>query len=449
MITGSVPPDGRPSGPSRGWTISPHHRRGLADAGRCRAALDPLWSFGLGMKSTLLQRQKSAECREWEPAGFTPMHAHIRFGVAVCVNPLTPERDAEAYLRPLWRSLPGDAKMPSDTPVNVEVDYIELAVKYTGPNFGACEFVKEWHEKINKINEYESKICDQCRGLYSKDLTLLSQIKIGSIDKLQNSILQIYLCGEDYKIYRTRQGVNIHFSDCRRREREQRAKYEQIFNKLSYLRFLTSQMFRVPLSDRLSISGGRMRRSGGFYDNQIAEAICLSMEERIKEANETLDRGIDLASSRNTNENRIRYIAACLAVALLLVLPLWLLYLLSSKWPLPSPPDSHHLLLAAGVGALGAVFSISTRVQKLKLHPCEQSVMNYIMGALRVLIGFASGALIFLLATRTEVGKPITALFDPKLTDSWHGIALLGFFGGFAERLVPFLLGKLDSKAEG
>jgi hypothetical protein len=335
--------------------------------------------------------------------------------------------------------------MPSDTPVSLEM--VELTVKHIGCDFGSCDFIKEWYEELKNTKKPTTfRICDQCCALYSKDSLLLSQIKIGELDKLQNTILQIYLCGEDYKIYRTRRGVGIHFADCRLRERVQREKYGKIFNKLSYLRFLTSQMFRVPFSDRLSI--GRLRRSGGFYDNQSAEAICLAMKERITEANEILDRGIDLAASRNTNENRIRYLGACLVVALLLVLSLWLLYLLSPRWPLPSPPDSHPLLLAAGAGALGAVFSISTRVQKLKLHPCEQSVMNYIMGALRVLIGFASGALILLLATRTESGKSITAVFDPKLTGSWHDIALLGFFGGFAERLVPFLLGKLDRNAK-
>jgi hypothetical protein len=171
------------------------------------------------------------------------------------------------------------------------------------------------------------------------------------------------------------------------------------------------------------------------------------MDGKIEEAKETLDRGIELATSRNTNENRVRYLGACLVVALVLVFLLWGVYrgYLASLWS-PLPPDSHGLLLAAGAGALGAVFSIGTRVQKLKLHPCEQSAMNYFMGALRVLIGFASGALILLLATRTEIGSSIKLLFH---INSWQGLALLGFFGGFAERLVPFLLGKLNSQSEG
>jgi hypothetical protein len=77
-------------------------------------------------------------------------------------------------------------------------------------------------------------------------------------------------------------------------------------------------------------------------------------------------------------------------------------------------------------------------------------MMNYVMGALRVFIGFAAGAIIILFTTSTILGKPIITLFESNsVLDNWRGAALLGFLGGFAERLVPFLLGKLENGAEG
>ena len=54
------------------------------------------------------------------------------------------------------------------------------------------------------------------------------------------------------------------------------------------------------------------------------------------------------------------------------------------------------------------------RVQNLNLRPCEQSVMNYIMGSLRVLTGFTAGVLLLLLITHTVLGKAIQALFEPE-----------------------------------
>ncbi len=116
---------------------------------------------------------------------------------------------------------------------------------------------------------------------------------------------------------------------------------------------------------------------------------CLALEGNAHEAGQIIDDGLARAANRLTNENRIRYLAACLIVALLpAALATWL-YL----WHQSPHPAWYSVLLAGATGAIGAVFSIAMRVQSLNLHPCEQSVMNYVMGSLRVLTGFTAGSI--------------------------------------------------------
>jgi hypothetical protein len=322
-------------------------------------------------------------------------------------------------------------------------------------DFGSCSFVTYWYKKINSqpgsagargnigSSGLEAESCPKCHGMFSSDSSLLPGIRLGSKDKMGQTIIQIYQCGEDYIIYRTHQGVKINFADCRAREREQRAHYAEISQKLCRLRFLISQMARWVFSF------GRLKK-GGFYDHQIAEAIYLALQDKADDANQILDTGLTLAEERITNENRVRYLLACLLIGLVPVATLWTLFrhggLVPNEMWLP-------YLIAAAAGSAGAVFSIALRVQDLELKPFAQSVMNYVMGALRVLIGFVAGAVILLIINGTVFGEGVKKVFEPDslsalTADSWKCIVLVGFLGGFAERLVPSLLQNLQGSVE-
>src|SRR5262245_12302806 len=99
-------------------------------------------------------------------------------------------------------------------------------------DFGFCTFVAEWYRKTNEretsaglqatsiVSELQAEACSKCHGLFSSASSLLPRIVLGRKDKLGNTIRQVYPSGEDYKIYRTRQGVIVNFADCRERERE-------------------------------------------------------------------------------------------------------------------------------------------------------------------------------------------------------------------------------------
>jgi hypothetical protein len=255
----------------------------------------------------------------------------------------------------------------------------------------------------------------------------------------------MYLSGEDYKIYRTRQGVNVNFADYRWREREQRAFYAEISSDLCQLRFLTNQMARsvFALWD--------FTKDGGFYDHQIAGAIYLALQGDVEGANNILKTGLILAEHRITNENRVRYLLACLVIGLI---PGSVVWALCRNGLIASGQIWVPYLMAAAAGAAGAVFSIASRIQHLDLKPYIQSVMNYVLGALRVLTGFVAGAIILFIINGTVFGEGVIKIFEgvtemTALTAAnWKCIVLVGFLAGFAERLVPSLLKNLQSGVE-
>jgi hypothetical protein len=87
-------------------------------------------------------------------------------------------------------------------------------------------------------------------------------------------------------------------------------------------------------------------------------------------------------------------------------------------------------------GATGAMLSVATRLRAFELHPCQQSDMNYLMASTRIGNGVIAGPILLLLGL-TLLKEPMRGFVTPG---EWHGVAVLGFIGGFMERLVPVLL---------
>ncbi len=84
--------------------------------------------------------------------------------------------------------------MPDDTSLT-----IEGGPQPADSDLGACDFVGQWCKKVsgNKIvGAGDVEICGVCHSLFSSDSLLLSQIKVGAPDKLEQTILQVYFAGE-------------------------------------------------------------------------------------------------------------------------------------------------------------------------------------------------------------------------------------------------------------
>jgi len=193
-----------------------------------------------------------------------------------------------------------------------------------------------------------------------------------------------------------------------------------------------------------------------YYDHQIVQGMVLTLEGDPKDARDLLGPTLDMATSRLTNENRIRYLLSCFVTGLAIVL-LGVAYLRGWIPKISTQDDISSYVLAGMFGAIGAVFSIAMRVQTLELVPCRESSMNTRMGSLRILIGFLAGSsLLLLLASGIVRVFPATGQqsfgqsFGMKSfgMSDWPLVAVIGLFSGFAERMVPNLLRRVSETVE-
>jgi hypothetical protein len=71
-------------------------------------------------------------------------------------------------------------------------------------------------------------------------------------------------------------------------------------------------------------------------------------------------------------------------------------------------------------------------MQSFEMKPCQQSNMNKWMALIRIMIGLIGGFSLFLLV-KSNLG---IAVLKKDAIVGWQGAALIGFIGGFAERMV-------------
>jgi hypothetical protein len=116
----------------------------------------------------------------------------------------------------------------------------------------------------------------------------------------------------------------------------------------------------------------------------------------------------------------------------------------------PFQQASSDLWLAAKAGLVGAAFSIALAIRNRTVALDTELLANVTDGTLRLLIGaIASGVLLLLLACGI---LPTLKIGDANFSGgglTWQMVLIVGFVGGFFERLVPDLLDKKNSQDNG
>ena len=266
----------------------------------------------------------------------------------------------------------------------------------------------------------------------------LARVQRGARDKLGNRITEVLWLSPDYAIYLTGEGVFIHFSDDKATAAQQRMAFTTVCPELCELRFLTGDMHGTHLSPARFVHNifyrAKQRGEGNsLFDHNIAQSLMLLMEGKTDDAKAIATAALGMAVSRSTNDNTIRYVRASILSGLALSLIVYLLYVLFPQIVAGGQDGGiPRYFVAALYGILGAAFSIISRIQSFEMKPCQQSNMNYWMALIRMTIGLIGGLAFFLLA-RSVLGQSIV---NPAATNGWEGAALMGFLGGFAERLV-------------
>ena len=125
-----------------------------------------------------------------------------------------------------------------------------------------------------------------------------------------------------------------------------------------------------------------------------------------------------------------------------------LLFVASRFYPLQEA--SSDLWLAAKAGLIGAAFSIALAIRGRTVALDTDLLDNVTDGTLRLLIGVISaGVLLLLLACGILPSLKIGDANFSGSTLTWQMVLVIGFIGGFMERLVPDLLEKKSPQANG
>ena len=203
-------------------------------------------------------------------------------------------------------------------------------------------------------------------------------------DRLHYRVEEIFWRGLDYAVYRSEKGISVQFSDCPVEAEVQRSRLTEISPELCELRHLTSEMrsrslFGYPL--RAS------RKSASLYEQNMAQAVSLVLEEKSKEGKQIARQALRMAVERVTNDNTVTYFAWCLLSWAIWSAVGFVLAAVLSQVPQLDVPQGLQFVVAAMFGATGAMLSVASRLQSFQLEPCHQSSMNILMGCTRIGFG--------------------------------------------------------------
>ena len=304
----------------------------------------------------------------------------------------------------------------------------------------------------------------------------LSALRTNGRDKRDRRVLDVLWAVEDFKIYKTAQGISPHFSDDPETAREQRNRYLALGSELARVNLLIDLLPRPVALDpgrwRATLTGAGAEplhdRARAYYERELARGIAQALLGQPEQGKETLAALAGRLEKRLRNRGRVAYFGMCLGLAVGIAL----LASYALAWPVGL--NLPELSLAAIMGSLGAVLSTAAGLRSLQLDASAMSVMNFVYGVQRMIVGVL-GAVVLYLAMRAgvvldllpfavETGQATAgAGADAAGTAGAGGagaggadggmqpldhykLAFLSVLAGFSERLVPNLL---DRNANG
>jgi hypothetical protein len=187
----------------------------------------------------------------------------------------------------------------------------------------------------------------------------------------------------------------------------------------------------LPLRDKLQYLAAGIYNPHSCYYGQIAEAIRLGLEGQAEVGKKILDEAVDNAMSIRERNGRICYlkVAGYVAAAFVTMIVCMTLFL---------PPGQNDIvaaLSASGAGSIGALLSIAIGIRSRTVAIDGDARANFMEAFGRILIGVISAAALVLIVISNAKNVP-----DPSTAEYWRFALLIGFAGGFLERLVPDLL---------
>ncbi|ETX27610.1 hypothetical protein [Roseivivax isoporae] len=268
----------------------------------------------------------------------------------------------------------------------------------------------------------------------------LDDLQAGRRDPRGRLVRDILWAVDEFKIYRTDAGISPFFSDDPDLAREQKGIYLRIgegiadFNHLIHT--LRPHWWVVPVETR-------RRADLVHYERELARCIAQALLGHENEAAASLVSLRQRLAARIAN--RARVVHLMINVILVAVAIVGALSFARSSYVSAFAFDVKEFSLAVMMGAVGALFSTTVRLQSMEVDPTVTQMMHWVYGAQRVLVG-AMGALVIYFGFRSGV---LTGLFQPpsgtalpigagRFDPYW--LSFICVMAGFSERLVPNLL---------
>lgn len=264
----------------------------------------------------------------------------------------------------------------------------------------------------------------------------VAEIVVNGTDSSGAPILTVYSrVDPDYAVYRTEDRVMVHFADDKGLATAQSA-------TLAALNPVRGEINGMIDGWRASGAPDKKAKTG-LFDRRVADALVMALLGDPANADALLQLiRRDLIEER-TSWARFEYLLVASATAALLILLFGLVTMNWFRSVYAFSPDVRTLWRAAGVGTIGAFFSIAIAIRGRTVLTDLQSRDNAADAVLRIVIGAIAAALLICLlqsgvATVLIGGRSIS----PGEEQSWLLVIVVAFLAGFSERLVPDLLEK-------
>jgi hypothetical protein len=256
----------------------------------------------------------------------------------------------------------------------------------------------------------------------------LKNIQIGRLDSRELPITYIYAAqADEYVIYHAGE-VMVHFADDQARMQAQKTTISP----------LSSARAEVNL-----LSQGLTCRK--VFNQQLAYALQLALDGDLDGAKVTIAAARAAVLAKRAARGRFQYLKWSYGAAVILI---GLLFMAS--WFYPVQESSSDLWLAAKAGVVGAAFSIALAIRARTVALDTDLLDNVTDGTLRLIIGVISAGILLLLFKCGIVPSLKIGDADFKATAlTWQMVLVIGFLGGFLERLVPDLLEKRNLQGNG
>lgn len=271
----------------------------------------------------------------------------------------------------------------------------------------------------------------------------VADLKVGEPDAAENIVVEIcYRVSRTYAVYRTEERVMIQFADSDNADpllgANQRKSLTDLLITRGEIDSLLSELRES--EDRDRAARNLVRRA----QRRLADSLMIALTGGTNQAAQDLAAIKSLLIDDRASRTRVGYLgwAAASGIAIILIA------LLTGLFFDDRAPTQKSLCFSAGVGVIGALFSIAIALRKREIDTTHPRLDIFVDAALRVSVGALSGSLLYALIASNAFGLTIgskhiegSAAFMSTGSD-WLLVLLVAFIAGFSQQIVPDLLAR-------